>query len=184
MRVFALRIESPLGIAIEGLQGRDAGELDGAAMFSRVCQKLGGRQDCRRATLSCRDGLDEVRYRLAQGRQLGAIGQHDRLSKTQGPGHAATPQQNRDSSRGRMVGSGRSPLPAKKRPQLRGGWSRLTWGLCRGAARHSSDCEPASRWAPLNCGLERPVLPFLILATQYFYVVCQAPDRHVRAGIV
>ena len=87
------------GAAVKRLLGGDARELDGAAMFGRVCQKLGGRQDCRRATLSCRDGLDEVRYRLAQGRQPVAILQHDRLGKTQGPGHDTTPQQNRDSSR-------------------------------------------------------------------------------------
>ena len=75
------------GVAVKRLQGRDAGELDGAAMLGRVGQKLGGRQYGRRAAFGCRDGLDEVRYRLAQGRQLDAIGQHDRLGKTQGPGH-------------------------------------------------------------------------------------------------
>jgi hypothetical protein len=32
-----------------------------------------------------------VRHGLAQRRQPGAIGQHDRLGKTQGPGHDATP---------------------------------------------------------------------------------------------
>ena len=44
---------------------------------------------------ACRGGVDEVGYRLAQGCRFATIGQHDRLGKTQGPGHDATPQQNR-----------------------------------------------------------------------------------------
>jgi hypothetical protein len=84
---FAIGIERLGRVTVQRLQHCDARELDRAAMFGRVCQKLGGRQDCRRAALSCRDGLDEVRYRLAQGRQPVAILQHDRLGKTQGPGH-------------------------------------------------------------------------------------------------
>jgi hypothetical protein len=64
-------------------------------MFGRVCQKLGRGEHSQRATLSCRDGLDEVRDCL--GRQLGTIVQNDRLGKTLGRGHDATPQQNRDS---------------------------------------------------------------------------------------
>jgi hypothetical protein len=69
-------------VTVERLQSSDARELDGVTMFGRFCQKL-GRGD-RRATLNGRDGLDEVRYRLTQRRQLGAILQHDRLGKTQG----------------------------------------------------------------------------------------------------
>src|ERR1700694_5792844 len=62
VRLFAIGIEDADGMTVDRLQGRDARELDGAAMFGRVGQKLGGRQDRRRAALSCRDGLDEVRY--------------------------------------------------------------------------------------------------------------------------
>jgi hypothetical protein len=63
-------------------------------------------------------GLDEVRYRFAQRRQLGAVFQHNRFGKTQGPGHDANPQQNRDSSRRRMVGSGKDRVASEKnRPQ-------------------------------------------------------------------
>lgn len=40
-----------------------------------------------------------MRDGFAQGHQFGAPLQHDRLGKTQGPRHNATPQQNRDSSR-------------------------------------------------------------------------------------
>jgi hypothetical protein len=62
---FAIRIEHAGGMTVKRLQSRDARELDGAATFSRVCQKLGGHQDCRRAAFGWRDGIDEVRYRLA-----------------------------------------------------------------------------------------------------------------------
>src|ERR1700716_1396540 len=114
-------------------------------MFGRVCQELGGRQDCRRATLSCRDGLDEVRYCLAQRRQLGTIGQHDRLGKTQGPGHDATPQQNRDSSRRGGGWFRKISAPSQRNgPSCERGWSRLTWGLCRGAAQHDPTKRPQS----------------------------------------
>jgi len=40
-----------------------------------------------------RDSFAQMRYGLAQGGELGAIGQHDRFVKTLGPGHDATPQQ-------------------------------------------------------------------------------------------
>jgi hypothetical protein len=87
MRLFAIGVESADGVTVKRLQRRNARKLDRASMFGRVCQKLGGCQHGRRATLICRDGLDEVRDRLAQGRQLGTVGQHDRLGKAQGPGH-------------------------------------------------------------------------------------------------
>ena len=62
--------------------------------------------------------LAEMGDRAAQRRQLGAIGQHDRLVKTQGPGHDATPQQNGDLSRAAAIRSGRhQPLFLRgKRP--------------------------------------------------------------------
>jgi len=47
-----------------------------------------------------------VRYRLAQRRQLGNHRPARSARKTQGPGHGATPQQNRDSSRRGRFGSG------------------------------------------------------------------------------
>jgi hypothetical protein len=130
MRVFALGIEHADGVTIKRLQRRNARELDGAAMFGGRRQHLGRRQDGRRATLSRRDGPDNVRYRVAQGRQLGAILQHDRLGKTLGPRHDATPQRNRDSSRRRMVGSGKDRAASEKqRPQVVPNEAVLLWGL-------------------------------------------------------
>jgi hypothetical protein len=87
MSGFAIEIERSHGVPVERLESTDTRELDRAAMFGCIGQHLSGRQDLWRAALSCRDSLDEVRYRLAQRRQLDAIGQHDRLGKTLGPGH-------------------------------------------------------------------------------------------------
>jgi hypothetical protein len=53
-------------VTIKGLQSADPPELDRAAVFGCIGQHLSGRQDCRRAAFIWRDGLDEVRYRLAQ----------------------------------------------------------------------------------------------------------------------
>jgi hypothetical protein len=49
MRFFAIGIEGADGVTIKRLQGSDPRKLDRATMFGRVCQKLGGRQDCRRS---------------------------------------------------------------------------------------------------------------------------------------
>jgi hypothetical protein len=144
MRFFAIGIEDADGGTVQRLQRPNARELDGAAMFGRVCQKLGGCQHGRRATLICRDGLDEVRDRLAQGCQLGKVGQHNRLGKAQGPGHDKL--RNRtgiQADAGWLVPEEHRSL-TEKRPQLREGWSRLTWGLCRGAAQHDATMRPQS----------------------------------------
>jgi hypothetical protein len=94
MSGFAIGIEGADGVTVQRLECTDPRELNRAAVFGCIGQHLGGRQDRWRAALSCWNRLDDVRYRLAQRRQLDAIGQHDWLGKTQGPGHDATPQRN------------------------------------------------------------------------------------------
>jgi hypothetical protein len=81
MSGFAIEIERSHGVPVERLESTDTRELDRAAMFGCIGQHLSGRQDLWRAALSCRDSLDEVRFRLAQRRQLDAIGQHDGSAK-------------------------------------------------------------------------------------------------------
>jgi hypothetical protein len=84
-------------------------------VFGRRRQKLGGSKDRRQAAFGRRAGLDEVCYCLAQGRQLGAFLQHDRLSKTRRPGRAATPQQGRNgpSSGGRAEAALEVDVPGR-----------------------------------------------------------------------
>ena len=47
MRLFSIRIDDTDGVTVKRLQISDARELDGAAVFGRVCQDLGRRQDGR-----------------------------------------------------------------------------------------------------------------------------------------
>jgi hypothetical protein len=89
-------------VPIDRLQGSDAGEFDRAAMFGRIRQKVGGRQDLRQVAFGFGDERGEVRNGIPQRRQLDAIfQQHDRLGKRLTPGHDSTPQQKPDSSRSR-----------------------------------------------------------------------------------
>jgi hypothetical protein len=48
MRFFAIGIEDADGVTVKRLQGADPRKLHRAAMFGRVGQKLGRREDCRR----------------------------------------------------------------------------------------------------------------------------------------
>jgi hypothetical protein len=91
VRIFAIGIEGADGVTIKRLQGSDACELDRAAVFGRRRQHLGRREDGWQASLGGGDSSDQMRDGLAEGRQLGPIGQHDRLDKTAIPGHDATP---------------------------------------------------------------------------------------------
>ena len=65
MRVFAVRIDRPLGVAIDRLQGSGAGEFDRTAMLSRVCQHVRCPPDGRHAALGLWDGHDQVDNRGA-----------------------------------------------------------------------------------------------------------------------
>src|ERR1700730_5022900 len=143
MRFFAIGIEGADGVTIKRLQGSDACELDRAAVFGGPRQHLGRREDGRQASLCGGDSFDQVRDGLAKGRQPDAIGQDDRLGKTAIPGHDATPQRNRDSSRRRMVGSGKkiARLPKRNGPSGVATEAVLLWGLMPGGNRAWSDCE-------------------------------------------
>src|SRR4030081_710055 len=99
MRVLARGIEDARNVTIEGPEGRDPRELDRAIIFSRASYQLSRRPDGRHAAFRCGDGIDEMHDSLAQGLQLYAAGQFNRLGETAIPRHNATPQQNRDSSR-------------------------------------------------------------------------------------
>ena len=64
---------------------------------------FGGRQprqgkNRRHVVVGLGNSLAKMSDSIAQRRQLGAIGQHDRLGKPLIPGHDATPKQNRDST--------------------------------------------------------------------------------------
>jgi hypothetical protein len=87
----SLRNGSRAPVSIDRLQGSDAGELDRAAMFGCVRQKVGSRQYLRHVAFGFGNELGEVRNGIPQCRQLAAILQHDRLGKTLIPGHDATP---------------------------------------------------------------------------------------------
>ena len=82
MWLFVLGIKDTDGMTIKCLQGGDARELDGAAMFGGIRQKLGRRQDHGQMALGGGDGLNEVRDSLTQGRQLDAARQFNGLGKT------------------------------------------------------------------------------------------------------
>jgi hypothetical protein len=141
MRVFAIGIEDALSVAVKRLQGGDARDLDGAAVLGRGRQHLGRPEDGRQASLGGGDGFDQMRDGLAEGRQLGAIGQHDRLGKPAIPRHDATLQRNRDSSRRRMVGSGKHRAASEKNGLSGVATEAVLLGALPGAARHGSDCE-------------------------------------------
>jgi hypothetical protein len=61
-------------------------------VFGRLRQKVGRRQDLQHVVLGFGNDLGEVPDCVAQRREFAAILQHDRLGKTQGPGHNATPR--------------------------------------------------------------------------------------------
>ena len=65
MWVFAVRINRPLGVAIDRLQGSDSGEFDRTAMLRSVSQRC--RQDGGHAALGTWDGHDQMDNRGAQG---------------------------------------------------------------------------------------------------------------------
>jgi hypothetical protein len=52
------------------------------------------------------------------------------------------------------------PLGRQRRPQRRGRAGAVSLGAMPGAARHTSDCGPASRWSPLNSILGRPFVHY------------------------
>jgi hypothetical protein len=152
MRGFAVRIDGPLGVAIDRPHGSDACEFDRTAMLRRVCQHLRCRQDGGHAALGTWDGHYQVDNRGAQRGQADAMGEHDRLFKAAIPGHNATPQQNRDSSghgpnmiepRCLIDDEGRAPFVSG---QLRRPRKMVSWLL--GASGREAVTRPTKRNGP------------------------------------
>jgi hypothetical protein len=67
MRVFAIGIEDALDVAVDGLQGGDAGKFERPALLGRTGQNLCHGEDGGHVALGFRYRLAEVRDGLAQG---------------------------------------------------------------------------------------------------------------------
>jgi hypothetical protein len=106
MRVFVRSIERSLNVAIDRLQRGDACEFERSAVFGRLRQKVGRRQDLWHIMLGFGNDLGEVRDCFAQRREFATIRQHYGFSEPQAPGHNATPQQNRTQAQYRPIRSG------------------------------------------------------------------------------
>jgi hypothetical protein len=105
MRVFARSIERSLNVAIDRLQRGDACEFERSAVFGRLRQKVGRRQNLWHIMLGFGNDLGEVRDCFAQRREFATIRQHYGFGEPQAPGHKATPQQNRIQAQYRPIRS-------------------------------------------------------------------------------
>jgi hypothetical protein len=85
-------------VTVQRLQRGDASEFNRPAPLGRQRQQLRRRGHRGHVVVGFWDGLAKVRHSLAQRAQLGTIGLYNRLGKTPGSRHNATPQKNQDSS--------------------------------------------------------------------------------------
>src|SRR5712671_1898694 len=92
MVVFAIGIEDPLMMATDRLQHSHLREDHRPAVLGRPRHQMSGRLHFLHFMFRLRNLFRQPRHGLGEGLQLSAVRQFDRLVKTTGPGHNATPQ--------------------------------------------------------------------------------------------